>query len=1527
SAFGRALDKYIKTLSDKKYKQSFIVACSPSGARITPESIHASIQIIEQQHSEQPGMRILHRILGPVVKVLQGYDSILGTLVSVDPMPSAIVWGGLKIIIEGVHRFLNLFETIKQELEMLTAQLNRINEFHNLYGNSDRLQELFCSSFINMLRFWSRVNKECNTPFTTGLLKAATSFSTNKLNLIIKDIKDDADQIEKHVSILEASMGKKERQAAELERLQAGSHRTAAEKEWDTQAAWRDKDEGDRQGLLILYLFYRASLNISVGERYREISTWLSARLENLNEGNMRIFLAHQERHLNGTCDWLLQNPMYIDWRDGRSLASILWVHAPPAAGKSVLSTRVIQVIMDAAKTVVYHFYRFDQTTSASETLRLLASQLFDEYWNQTKRIPQEIYLKTKKSLCSLENAKELITTLVKLLPETYFIVDGLDEECKGLNSIRWKEAATVLDFLLNIAKGSPSCVWLWCSSQYHPDIHTKLKDHIVLDIQHEVKQDVTLYLSRDNPELSELEISDLDKDNILRSLQARAEGNFLWARLMIESLKETSSLTEMKNLVASGLPETLDDYYRRIFDRFEQPLQRSLVGKVFALVAFARRPLRMRELCEAVGLLQSKNPRSLNRADMPFGSRLRKLLPPFIETRQDTADPDDCTCTLSHSTVLHFILHNPDVLQNGLQNPAVDLAITPDVIANACLLYLSQTRYSRLLRKRDTGKWVDASGESIDRHHFLLYSAKYWDKGLDLITRPSKDLDDRVSSFIASSNFETLVQVQSLWVDAQFQVFRLVGGNEKRTFLRRMFPLWLTRGDITGSDGMKLWRDFRGFLHEWKYLLACYRCEDPDCLTSPYTGELDRCWWPALGPQSFLSKLKCRYTTFTFRKADVIGNSTQCFEGVRAEDVVTLRLTFRDSESGELRFTCEQWSCTTGRVPILKRIQTIVTDENTTGWLLYVKHSGKGTSNMRVGQTLPATFTQSNQFLRIGSQLFSRIDLGDYTAIPGINGLHINHAPCLEEFAKRGHVTVLATRQGLFSAQTYDTGLPDEKIDTFGVDFTKMEATPGFRSWDDTGTDSDSDSSVESDTSTDPENALGYETWSECSSEHSDGFDDDIITPWAGPGSDIGDDTSTDSDSSDESKTDVGGAESDAEDSDIEPLSVIGYGMWHDDERDNAWMDSDSDDEHGPLQVPSVATLQNWHPRPQTGLEASITIFNSSDGVPLKIFHFRRALPFLLYDSPPVIHPSKSLVVWPLSAGDVLFADFLAKTYFVRKLRPSTARTRHISMKCQFSPCGRYMHVASLEGQQTPVSVRKKASQDSPKPPLKLALLVSTYRLSARKTCRSPPSLIYRVRLDLGSVTTISVSKLPCTLTWTATELYFTRSGKTLSVFRIPLFGSDRNESPEMERHVLVPRKPIFLPHTAENRDVYYFPPDGDSTICRVIIGSETRGRKVNETEVADQFFAAHGDSSGKYVFGLQSRLAPPVGCYLDEQTDLGGWRKSDKRSELPGDLGIGQLDQRLEKFDPEDDCDCACLIFTNSEVLTSSLVEPYIF
>lgn len=73
---------------------------------------------------------------------------------------------------------------------------------------------------------------------------------------------------------------------------------------------------------------------------------------------------------------------------------------------------------------------------------------------------------------------------------------------------------------------------------------------------------------------------------------------------------------------------------------------------------------------------------------------------------------------------------------------------------------------------------------------------------------------------------------------------------------------------------------------------------------------------------------------------------------------------------------------------------------------------------------------------------------------------------------------------------------------------------------------------------------------------------------------------------------------------------------------------------------------------------EGCLMIYDLRSSPPNLLFRFSQTLPLMLYESPPAIHPTKSLVVWPLSGGEILFVDFEAKCYFTRRARPSASRS-----------------------------------------------------------------------------------------------------------------------------------------------------------------------------------------------------------------------------------------------------------------------------
>jgi hypothetical protein len=60
------------------------------------------------------------------------------------------------------QRYLNLYDDIKDQLGEITVQLNILTEFEELFGDSQTMQELLQMSYIDVIRFWVRVDKECH---------------------------------------------------------------------------------------------------------------------------------------------------------------------------------------------------------------------------------------------------------------------------------------------------------------------------------------------------------------------------------------------------------------------------------------------------------------------------------------------------------------------------------------------------------------------------------------------------------------------------------------------------------------------------------------------------------------------------------------------------------------------------------------------------------------------------------------------------------------------------------------------------------------------------------------------------------------------------------------------------------------------------------------------------------------------------------------------------------------------------------------------------------------------------------------------------------------------------------------------------------------------------------------------------------------------------------------------------------------------------------------------------------------------
>lgn len=292
--------------------------------------------------------------------------------------------------------------------------------------------------------------------------------------------------------------------------------------------------------------------------------------------------------------------------------------------------------------------------------------------------------------------------------------------------------------------------------------------------------------------------------------------------------------------------------------------------------------------------------------------------------------------------------------------------------------------------------------------------------------------------------------------------------------------------------------------------------------------------------------------------------------------------------------------------------------------------------------------------------------------------------------------------------------------------------------------------------------------------------------------------------------------------------------------------------------------------------------IYDTETGRPKLVFHFAQRIQSALFSSPPLFHPSKPLLAWPIVSGELLFAEYSADTYFTRTLQCSAPRTCCMFVKGQFSDCGEYLHLASLEARQA------EPLPGQALPPLKTFLQVSIHRLSSRQTANSPPRPVYHTVVPLDESHSLPVSVMPYTVTWRKEHVYLSTSGSQLDFIRIPLFRSSpssREGTATAENLVLKER--LWFPHLAPARPVYFFPPDPAAKkreeLVTVILGS----------------------TQGDAVLMSRKLIASPTGVFFDESKLGAGWKKKEGvGNEMVERLGARLVD-KFETFDMKDDCD----------------------
>ncbi|ETS83113.1 hypothetical protein PFICI_04989 [Pestalotiopsis fici W106-1] len=272
---------------------------------------------------------------------------------------------------------------------------------------------------------------------------------------------------------------------------------------------------------------------------------------------------------LEGTCEWLIVHETYGQWK-ASSESTTLWLHGIPGAGKTKLSTKVVDDVTPMDIPLAYFFCDRNQENRRDPwaVLHSITRQLSRVPGPQRiQRCTVDAYNKKKEQSFASNNltneeTRELLLELANENPRSIIIIDGLDECDEGSRKC-------ILDTLDHLVQYSSSVVKVFVASRNDKDLIKHYSSSPNLEIEAAHNQDDIEKLVMDRISQSQWATEEMSahvRDAVVRLFREKSQGMFQWASLHIDELLEFESNQAILDWLHS-LPEGLKAAYDRIYN------------------------------------------------------------------------------------------------------------------------------------------------------------------------------------------------------------------------------------------------------------------------------------------------------------------------------------------------------------------------------------------------------------------------------------------------------------------------------------------------------------------------------------------------------------------------------------------------------------------------------------------------------------------------------------------------------------------------------------------------------------------------------------------------------------------------------------------------------------------------------------------------------------------------------------------------------------------------------------------------
>lgn len=431
-------------------------------------------------------------------------------------------------------------------------------------------------------------------------------------------------------------------------------------------------------------------------------------------------------RRQKGTGEWLLEAPVFLDWLENGGSDPILWCHGHPGAGKTIMSSIVIdhlqQRFKDSDVGVAFFYLDYKEERTALDVLSSITRQFSELLWNQHPnlvRVLDKLHSSHGygSSHLKFQELRTLLSTVCGENPQMFVVIDALDECAIA------KERALVLSIMKELC--GPSVRVLFTGRPNYDDINTYLADHSQIDIIAS-SSDIRTYLSArmtDNVTFLKRIASAGDlQAQIVTAIENRASGMFLMAVLQLDRILTERTVTKILKALES-FPSKLEDTFQETLNRIRsQAKSDSALGiKILQWLSRSKRPLMVNELRHALAV------EWVDGDDPPTVFDSNNVLDP--ESLLDVCgglvfiEPTSQIIKLAHFTLEEYFRNTTTALPDG------DLEISRTCVAYLCFdaVVAAIKKSAWTLHGMDYSKYRNELDNLSRRFPFLVYACCYW--------------------------------------------------------------------------------------------------------------------------------------------------------------------------------------------------------------------------------------------------------------------------------------------------------------------------------------------------------------------------------------------------------------------------------------------------------------------------------------------------------------------------------------------------------------------------------------------------------------------------------------------------------------------------------------------------------------------------------------------------------------------------------------------------------------------------------